>query len=249
MPCIVQSIELRKDFALGKSVVHALRGLSLEVEEGEYLAIFGPSGSGKTTLLSLLGGLDVPTAGRVILKGVDITSLNESKLAEIRNAEIGFVFQLFNLIPTLTALENVELPILFAAQSKFNSIKRAKELLKLVGLADRLHHRPSELSGGEQQRVAIARALANAPSLILADEPTGNLDSATGGEILKLLRRLCDEQGQTVVIVTHDPRITTYAERIVFLQDGRITDEIRMEHPYDTEAILQKLMQLEPQVV
>ncbi len=238
---IVQITGLKKDLATGQAIVHALRGVALKVEEGEYLAVVGPSGSGKTTLLGLIGGLDAPTEGRVVVTGVDITELGEDRLAEIRNAAVGFVFQFFNLIPTLTALENVELPVQFAAHTRFNPSQRARELLELVGLGDRLHHRPPELSGGEQQRTAIARALANAPALLLVDEPTGNLDSATGEEVLRLLRRLCDESGQTVIMVTHDPRVATYADRVAFLQDGRIVEEARLERGRDARMILARL--------
>ena len=238
---IVQVTGLKKDLTTGQAVVHALRGVDLTVEEGEYLAVVGPSGSGKTTLLGLIGGLDAPTEGRVVVTGVDITELGEDRLAEIRNAAVGFVFQFFNLIPTLTALENVELPVQFAARARFDPSQRARELLDLVGLGDRLHHRPPELSGGEQQRVAIARALANDPPLLLADEPTGNLDSATGEEVLRLLRRLCDESGQTVIMVTHDPRVATYADRVAFLRDGRIVEEAKLERGRDARMILARL--------
>jgi len=240
---IVQVTGLKKDLTTGQAVVHALRGVDLTVEEGEYLAVVGPSGSGKTTLLGLIGGLDAPTEGRVVVTGVDITELGEDQLAEIRNAAVGFVFQFFNLIPTLTALENVELPVQFAARARFDPSRRARELLDLVGLGDRLHHRPPELSGGEQQRTAIARALANAPALLLVDEPTGNLDSATGEEVLRLLRRLCDENGQTVIMVTHDPRVATYADRVAFLRDGRIVEEARLERGKDARMILARLVE------
>jgi putative ABC transport system ATP-binding protein len=238
---IVQVTGLKKDLTTGKTVVHALRGVDLTVEEGEYLAVVGPSGSGKTTLLGLIGGLDAPTEGRVVVTGVDITELGEDQLAEIRNAAVGFVFQFFNLITTLTALENVELPVQFAARARFDPSRRARELLELVGLGDRLHHRPPELSGGEQQRTAIARALANEPVLLLVDEPTGNLDSATGEEVLRLLRRLCDESSQTVIMVTHDPRVAAYADRVAFLQDGRIVEEARLERGRDARMILDRL--------
>ena len=239
---IVQVTGLKKHLTTGKAVVHALRGVDLTVEEGEYLAVVGPSGSGKTTLLGLIGGLDAPTEGRVVVTGVDITDMNESQLADVRSAKIGFVFQTFNLIPTLTALENVALPAQFArSRSKVKPTRRARELLTTVGLGDRLKHRPAELSGGEQQRVALARAMVNQPALILADEPTGNLDSATGEEILRLLRRLCDESGQTVIVVTHDPRVAAYADRVAFLRDGRIVEEARLERGRDARMILARL--------
>ena len=242
MTTVVRATEITKEFRTGKVVVHALRGVSLEIEAGEMVAIVGPSGSGKSTLLGLLGGLDTPTSGRVEVDSLDITDMNESQLADVRSAKIGFVFQTFNLIPTLTALENVALPAQFArSRSKVKPTRRARELLTTVGLGDRLKHRPAELSGGEQQRVALARAMVNQPALILADEPTGNLDSATGEEVLRLLRRLCDESGQTVIVVTHDPRVAAYADRVAFLQDGRIVEEARLERGRDATMILARL--------
>ena len=242
MTTVVRATEISKEFRTGKVVVRALRGVSLEIEAGEMVAIVGPSGSGKSTLLGLLGGLDTPTSGRVEVDSLDITDMNESQLADVRSVKIGFVFQTFNLIPTLTALENVALPAQFArSRSKVKPTRRARELLTTVGLGDRLKHRPAELSGGEQQRVALARAMVNQPALILADEPTGNLDSATGEEVLRLLRRLCDESGQTVIMVTHDPRVATYADRVVFLQDGRIVEEARLERGRDARMILARL--------
>ena len=242
MTTVVRATEITKEFRTGKVVVHALRGVSLEIEAGEMVAIVGPSGSGKSTLLGLLGGLDTPTSGRVEVDSLDITDMNESQLADVRSAKIGFVFQTFNLIPTLTALENVALPAQFArSRSKVKPTRRARELLTTVGLGDRLKHRPAELSGGEQQRVALARAMVNQPALILADEPTGNLDSATGEEVLRLLRRLCDESGQTVIVVTHDPRVAAYADRVAFLQDGRIVEEARLERGRDARMILARL--------
>jgi putative ABC transport system ATP-binding protein len=242
MTTVVRATEIMKEFRTGKVVVHALRGVSLEIEAGEMLAIVGPSGSGKSTLLGLLGGLDTPTSGRAEVGSLDITDMNESQLADVRSTKIGFVFQTFNLIPTLTALENVALPAQFArSRSNVKPMRRARELLTTVGLGDRLKHRPAELSGGEQQRVALARAMVNQPALILADEPTGNLDSATGEEVLRLLRRLCDESGQTVIMVTHDPRVATYADRVAFLQDGRIVEEARLERGRDARMILARL--------
>jgi putative ABC transport system ATP-binding protein len=242
MTTVVRATEITKEFRTGKVVVHALRGVSLEIEASEMVAIVGPSGSGKSTLLGLLGGLETPTSGRVEVDSLDITDMNESQLADVRSARIGFVFQTFNLIPTLTALENVALPAQFArSRSKVRPMRRAQDLLTTVGLGDRLKHRPPELSGGEQQRVALARAMVNQPALILADEPTGNLDSATGEEVLRLLRRLCDESGQTVIMVTHDPRVATYADRVAFLQDGRIVEEARLERGRDARMILARL--------
>ena len=200
---------------MGSATVHALRGVDLTVEQGELVAILGPSGSGKSTLLGLLGGLDTPSSGRVEIGGVDITHMSENRLADIRNRKIGFVFQFFNPIPTLTALENVELSIQFSRNGRRSPRRRAEELLSLVGLEDRLKHRPGQLSGGEQQRVAIARALANAPDLILADEPTGNLDTATGQTILQALLDVRRETGTTLIIVTHDTRAAILADRVL----------------------------------
>jgi putative ABC transport system ATP-binding protein len=186
------------------------------------VGLVGPSGSGKSTLLGILGGLDSPTAGRVEINGVDVTRMGEARLTEIRNENIGFIFQFFNLIPTLTAQENVMLPIQFARKQRFKPAQRAKDLLKLLGLGDRLHHRPSELSGGQQQRVAIARALANNPPLILADEPTGNLDSESGKLVLETLREIRQNEGTTVLLVTHDPDLAAQMDRVLTLVDGRI---------------------------
>ena len=223
MTTVVRATEITKEFRTGKVVVHALRGISLKIEAGEMVAIVGPSGSGKSTLLGLLGGLDTPTSGRVEVDSLDITDMNESQLADVRSAKIGFVFQTFNLIPTLTALENVALPAQFArSRSKVKPTRRARELLTTVGLGDRLKHRPAELSGGEQQRVALARAMVNQPALILADEPTGNLDSASGERILEALEQMRRETGTTLVVVTHDPSVAARADRVLQLHDGRI---------------------------
>ncbi len=223
MTTVVRATEITKEFRTGKVVVHALRRVSLEIEAGEMVAIVGPSGSGKSTLLGLLGGLDTPTSGRVEVDSLDITDMNESQLADVRSAKIGFVFQTFNLIPTLTALENVALPAQFArSRSKVKPTRRARELLNTVGLGDRLKHRPAELSGGEQQRVALARAMVNQPALILADEPTGNLDSASGERVLEALEQMRRETGTTLVVVTHDPSVAARADRVLQLHDGRI---------------------------
>ncbi|MDX2140222.1 MAG: ABC transporter ATP-binding protein [Chloroflexota bacterium] len=221
---VIRVTGLAKDLPLGKTVVHALRGVDFEIQAGEMVSIIGPSGSGKSTLLGLIGGLDKPTQGKVEIDGTDISRLGEDRMTEIRNEKIGFIFQFFNLIPTLTAIENVALPIQFARKAKFNPEKRAKELLALLGLKDRMTHRPSELSGGQQQRVAIARALANNPPLVLADEPTGNLDSESGEIVLKTLQYIRRDTGTTVVIVTHDPDIARTADRILTLVDGRLVD-------------------------
>ncbi|MCL7455445.1 MAG: ABC transporter ATP-binding protein, partial [Anaerolineae bacterium] len=201
----------------------ALDGVSLEVGDGEFLAITGPSGSGKTTLLNLIGTLDHPTSGRVVVDGADVNTLRGDALADFRRQKIGFIFQLFNLVPMLTALENVMLPLLpYRRGLSFNLKERAQELLEVVGLGERLHHLPGQLSGGEQQRVAIARALVNHPKVILADEPTGNVDSKAGQEIVDLLRRLNRELGLTVVLVTHDAALASQADRMVALRDGRL---------------------------
>ena len=217
---MLRATMLEKHFQMGDTVVHALRGIDIAITKGEIVAILGASGSGKSTLLGILGGLDAPSAGRVEIAGVDITKMSENGLAEIRNKKIGFVFQFFNLISTLTALENVELPIQFSTGGQFSSRKRAEELLELVGLKERLRHRPGQLSGGEQQRVAIARAMANAPDVILADEPTGNLDTATGESVMNILFDARRETGSTLVLVTHDAQVAARANRTLTMQDG-----------------------------
>lgn len=218
---IIEVIDVKKSYTLGNMEVPVLHDINLEVREGEFLAIMGPSGSGKSTLMNLIGFLDRPTEGRIIIKGLDINKLSDKEVARLRGLEIGFVFQTFNLIPRLTALENVELPTYANSRSGVDSRERAKELLKLVGLEDRMRHKPGELSGGQSQRVAIARALINDPAILLADEPTGNLDSKTGCEILNIFKRL-NEDGRTIVIITHDPEIAGYADRIVMVKDGII---------------------------
>ncbi len=210
---------------MGQVTVSALRGVSLEIEEGEFVAILGPSGSGKSTLLHVLGGLDRPDEGDVLIDDISLYTLNDNKLADVRLHKIGFVFQFFNLLPRLTALRNVELPLTLANVSKQESTEKAKKMLEVVGLGDRVTHRPTELSGGEQQRVAMARALINDPKIVLADEPTGNLDTTTGGEIVRLMQRLNKEKGQTFVVVTHDPSVAENANRILFLKDGLIQGE------------------------
>jgi putative ABC transport system ATP-binding protein len=222
MTCIVEARGVKKAYKLGKISVPALRGVSFDVEEGEFLTIFGPSGSGKSTLLHLIGGLDRPDEGEISVDGSDILQLSDDELARLRLTKIGFVFQFFNLLPRITALANVELPLAIANLPEKESIERAKETLKLVGLETRMNHRPSELSGGEQQRVAIARALINNPKIILADEPTGNLDTKIGGEIVQLMRRLNREEGQTFVIITHDATVAENADRTIYLKDGLI---------------------------
>jgi len=222
---VIETQNLKKKYRMGKLDVSALNGVNLRVEDGEFMSIMGPSGSGKTTLLNLIGALDRPTEGRVLIKGTDITRLSDDELAELRNREIGFVFQFFNLMARMSALKNVELPMAFAGLSQEERKKRATDLLEKVGLGDRLDHRPTELSGGEQQRVAIARALVNDPSVVLCDEPTGNIDRKTGKEIIETLRKLNREQKQTFVIVTHDPLVARSVDRITHMQDGLIVRE------------------------
>ena len=218
-------IELKgvwKTYWMGDNAVHALRGVDLEVHKGEFLAIMGPSGSGKSTCMNMVGALDIPTKGKVYLEGKDISKMSESKLAQIRGRTIGFIFQQFNLINTLTAAENVTLPLLFQGVPNEERMKRAKEVLTMVDLADRMDHRPNELSGGQQQRVAIARALATQPDIILADEPTGNLDSKTGSTVMDFLKKLHKEKGTTIIMVTHDKSTAKHADRVEVLRDGQL---------------------------
>jgi len=210
---------------MGETKVQALKNINLKIEKGENVVIIGPSGCGKSTLLHLMGCLDRPTKGKVLIDGRDVSKLSDNELAKIRREKIGFIFQFFYLIPTLTALENVMLPMTFAGVPSKEKIRRAKELLKLVGLERRMHHKRSELSGGEIQRVAIARALANDPEIILADEPTGNLDSRSGKEIMKYLVKLNKEKNVTLVVVTHDPMVASFFKRKIYLKDGRIIKE------------------------
>lgn len=219
---VIRAENITRDLKLGSHTVHALRGVNMEIFPNEMIGIIGPSGSGKSTLLGIIGGLDSPTDGMIEIDGLDITHMNENQLTDVRNQKIGFIFQFFNLIPTLTAWENVALPIEFAQMRRHKPNKRAKELLGMLGLGDRLHHRPSELSGGQQQRVAIARALANDPPILLADEPTGNLDSKSGAAVLAALNAIRDENGTTVVLVTHDPELAAQMDRVLALVDGKI---------------------------
>jgi putative ABC transport system ATP-binding protein len=225
-------IELRniiRDFKLGPQTVHVLKGIDLDIKKGEYVALMGPSGSGKSTLMNLLGCLDTPTSGSYNLAGRDVSQMNDNELAEVRNKEIGFVFQTFNLIPRQTALQNVALPLVYAGKTKETRIAQAKNVLNEVGLADRMDHRPNQLSGGQRQRVAIGRALVNSPSIILADEPTGNLDSTTSLEIMKLFDEI-HKNGNTLIVVTHEEEIARYAHRIIRLRDGMIeSDEVQLK--------------------
>jgi putative ABC transport system ATP-binding protein len=228
---------LHKYYDLGETKVHALRGVDLKIEAGEFVAIMGSSGSGKSTFMNMLGCLDKPTSGRYILEGTDVSALDKKALASVRNQKLGFVFQGFNLLSRTTALENVELPTLYAKLEKNARLGRAREMLELVGLGERLDHFPSQLSGGQQQRVAIARALVNKPAILLADEPTGNLDSRTSVEIMQIFQELND-QGLTIVLVTHEPDVAQFARRIVVFKDGKIRhDDAVMKRPQAADVL------------
>ena len=223
---LIETRNLWKTYVMGTEKVHALRGVTIQIEKGEYVAIMGPSGSGKSTFMNLLGCLDTPNGGSYWLNGQEVSRMSDDALARVRNREIGFVFQTFNLLPRATALHNVELPLVYAGVSSGERRKRARQALERVGLGNRMGHRPNELSGGQRQRVAIARALVNSPSLLLADEPTGNLDSTTSEEIMAVFGEL-HSQGQTIVVVTHEPSIAQYAERVIVLRDGRLDTDTR----------------------
>jgi len=232
---IVRAKDLMKTYNLGGTVVHALNGVRLDIKRSEYISIMGPSGSGKSTLFNMIGGLDKPSSGTVFIDEVDMAQLDAAELAFIRCRKIGYIFQTFNLIPVMTALENITLPMIFAGMSTDEMLEKGRLLLETVGLGGRLHHKPAELSGGQQQRVAIARSLANDPSIILADEPTGNLDLKTGKEIIDLLRRLNKEQGVTVISATHDLKMVDVSDRVVWIRDGKID---RIEERKDIELKL-----------
>ena len=222
---LIETVDLWKTYVMGSEEVHALRGVSIQIERGEYVAIMGPSGSGKSTLMNLIGCLDTPSKGSYLLNGKQVSQMNDDELARIRNEEIGFVFQTFNLLPRATALHNVELPLVYAGVSAKDRAVRANQALDKVELTDRKGHRPNQLSGGQRQRVAIARALVNNPSILLADEPTGNLDSRTGVEIMALFQRLHDA-GNTIVLVTHEPDVAAYAHRTIHIRDGQVEKDV-----------------------
>ena len=228
MSSVIKIRQITRDFHLGQEIVKVLKGIDLDIEKGEYVAFMGPSGSGKSTLMNLLGCLDTPTSGQYILNGKDVSQMSDDELAEIRNKEIGFVFQTFNLLPRTTALENVALPMIYAGATKSQRKERAEKVLADVGLADRMDHKPNQLSGGQRQRVAVGRALVNKPSIILADEPTGNLDSKTSVEIMNLFDEI-HASGNTVILVTHEEDIARHAHRIIRLRDGMIESDERKE--------------------
>jgi putative ABC transport system ATP-binding protein len=235
---VLQADDLKKQYQLGSNRVDALAGVDFLVEKGEFVAIMGPSGSGKSTLLHMIGGLDQPSGGEVLLAGTRLSQMNDKKVTLLRRRNIGFVFQFFNLLPTLSAEENITLPLLIDGKNLRAYQPRINSLLQLTGLSDRRGHKPEQLSGGEQQRVALARALITEPAILLADEPTGNLDSKTGTAIMELLRQSCDQLEQSIVVVTHDPRAAAYADRVVFLRDGRLDGELRfLPHIQITEKL------------
>jgi len=229
MDPIIAVKNLKKTYIMGVEAVHALQSITLDVHKNEYVALMGPSGSGKSTLMNLLGCLDTPTNGNYFLNGVDVSKMSDGELAEVRNKDIGFVFQTFNLLPRLSSLDNVALPLVYAGNGKSERVKKAEKALTAVGLGDRMGHRPNELSGGQRQRVAIARALVNDPAIILADEPTGNLDTKTSVEIMEILENL-HAQGNTIILVTHEPDIAEHAHRIIRLRDGLVESDVRNEN-------------------
>lgn len=231
----VKTVNVAKEYVMGKQTLRALKGITLEIRSGEYISIMGPSGSGKSTLFNMIGGLDKPTEGKVYIDEVDISGLDAYELAWLRCRKIGYIFQTFNLIPVMTALENVTLPMIFAGMTTQDALDKGVELLTLVGLGDRIRHKPLELSGGQQQRVACARALANDPTIILADEPTGNLDLKTGKEIIELLRHLNRERDVTIISATHDLKMLDVSDRIIWIRDGRV-DKIERREELDIEV-------------
>lgn len=239
MKSLISIRDIVKNYMVGEIVVRALRSVSLEISKGEYVAIMGPSGSGKSTLMNLLGCLDTPTSGEYILNGKDVSKMDDNQLAEIRNKEIGFVFQTFNLLPRYTAIENITLPLVYAGIPKSQRLDKAQVVVESVGLGDRQHHRPNELSGGQRQRVAIARALVNDPSIILADEPTGNLDTQTSIDIMNLFHEI-HKKGNTIILVTHEEDIALHAHRIIRLRDGKIESDVVNPNPrVDKPVILE----------
>ncbi|KPL14857.1 MAG: macrolide ABC transporter ATP-binding protein [Bacteroides sp. SM1_62] len=235
MEKIIELSNIVKNYKVGTIIVRALRSVSLDIDKNEYVAIMGPSGSGKSTLMNLIGCLDTPTSGKYVLNNNDVSKLDDNQLADIRNNEIGFVFQTFNLLPRYTALENVTLPLIYAGFSKTERLERAKEVLESVSLTDRIAHKPNELSGGQRQRVAVARALVNHPSIILADEPTGNLDSKTSIDIMNLFDEI-HELGNTIIVVTHEEYIAKRARRVVRLMDGEVESDVDNEVPVESEG-------------
>ena len=235
---IIQMTDIKKDFYVGTpNELHIIKGISMEVHEGEFISVVGASGSGKSTLMNMIGVLDRPTAGEYILDGIPISKMSDDDMSSVRNKKIGFVFQTYNLIPRSSALKNVELPMLYAGMDRSSRVKRAKELLDLVDMEDRMHHQPNELSGGQKQRVAIARALANDPAIILADEPTGALDSSTGRMVMDLLHKVHKEGGKTIVLITHNEELAAETDRIVTIKDGQIISDRQSESkPTNEEA-------------
>jgi putative ABC transport system ATP-binding protein len=245
METIVETKNVTRTYGMNGVAVEAVRGIDLQVQEGEFVAIVGPSGSGKSSLLHLIGAMDRPTSGEIFFRGKPLSGMGDGERTDLRAREIGFIFQTFNLLPMLNVFENVEVVTRFGGMGRRERIERSQELLRTVGLADRMRHVPSRLSGGERQRVAVARALANKPALVLADEPTGNLDSATGTGILELLRGICSAQHQTVIMVTHDFRAASYADRVLVMRDGRIRGEAGLKGIADTHKTLNQLLELE----
>ena len=243
VPIVVEDVH--KYYELGDTRVHALRGVSLEIAGGEFVAVMGASGSGKSTFMNILGCLDSPSSGRYFLEGTDVSTLNKRQLAAIRNQKIGFVFQGFNLLSRTTALENAELPAIYARVSEEERVRRAKEALAMVGLADRAEHFPSQLSGGQQQRVAIARALVNRPAILLADEPTGNLDSRTAVEVMEIFQQLNEEYGLTIVLVTHEHDIAQFARRSIIFRDGKVKKDERLSNRQRAREVLKTMPELE----